>query len=411
MTRSFPSLIVLVLGFIVFSPAKADESRALLFDAIGQRLGLMKSVAHAKFAQNLPIEDREREAVVITAAVSSSAARGLTTASAQLFFEAQIEAAKAIQTYWFKRWKDEPPSYLPPNLVTYLRPKLLVLGNQITERLDTPVTDQHRAEFMDATDIEGLDPDQRIDLFLVLRDLKTRSLLDRIQRSGIVKIGTTLDYPPFSAGSLASPEGIDIELALRLALKLGVKVEWVKTTWPELMTDFSVGRFDIGMSGISITPRRAQIAAFSRPYHIGGKTPIGRCKDQSRYPNFKAIDQPTTLAIVNPGGTNEKFALERLKQAQVRTFDDNRLIFEEIIAGRADVMFTDEIEVVLQTGKTPSLCALLPGQRLTHQEKGLLMPKDPSLVTFVNRWLTRQIAAGRIEALKKQYLGAEASPP
>jgi ABC-type amino acid transport substrate-binding protein len=74
-------------------------------------------------------------------------------------------------------------------------------------------------------------------------------------------------------------------------------------------------------------------------------------------------------------------------------------------------MFTDEIEVMLQTGKTPSLCALLPGQRLTHQEKGILMPKDPSLVTFVNRWLTRQIAAGRIEALKKQYLGAEASPP
>ena len=69
MARSFPSLIVLVLGFIVFSPAKADESRALLFDAIGQRLGLMKSVAHAKFTQNLPNEDREREAVVITAAV------------------------------------------------------------------------------------------------------------------------------------------------------------------------------------------------------------------------------------------------------------------------------------------------------------------------------------------------------
>lgn len=409
MARPSPSLCVLIIGFIAFSPAKADESRALLFDAIGQRLGLMKSVAHAKFAQDLPIEDLEREAVVITAAISSSAARGVATTSAQHFFEAQIKAAKTIQAYWFKRWLDTPPSNPPPSLVTDLRPKLLVLGNQITEHLDTPVTDQHRIEFMRATDIEGFDLEQRSVLFQVLRDLKTRSALDRIQHSGIVKIGTTLDYPPFSAGSPESPEGIDIELAFELALKLGVNVQWVKTTWPELMRDFSRGRFDIGLSGISITPRRGQIAAFSRPYHIGGKTPIGRCKDQGRYPTFDAIDQPTTRAIVNPGGTNEKFARERLKQAQVRTFADNRLIFEEIIAGRADVMFTDEIEVMLQTGKAPSLCALLPGQRLTHQEKGILMPKDPSLITFVNQWLTEQIAAGRIQALKRQYLGSGAS--
>jgi ABC-type amino acid transport substrate-binding protein len=71
-------------------------------------------------------------------------------------------------------------------------------------------------------------------------------------------------------------------------------------------------------------------------------------------------------------------------------------------------MFTYDIEVMLQTGKTPSLCALLPGQRLTHQEKGILMPKDPPLVTFVNQWLTEEIAAGRIEALKRQHLGSGA---
>jgi len=67
-------------------------------------------------------------------------------------------------------------------------------------------------------------------------------------------------------------------------------------------------------------------------------------------------------------------------------------------------MFTDEIEVDLQTAKNPLLCALLAGQRLTYQEKGILMPKDPHLVETVDHWLAEQIAANRVQSLKAQYL-------
>ncbi len=400
------SLIALIISMLYVSPVKADNSRAQLFDAIGQRLGLMKAVAQTKFEQGLPIEDLEREAVVISAAVAGSTATGLTTDSAQRFFEAQIKAAKIIQAYWFEHWERQPPVSRSLDLATELRPKLLVLGDQITQQLGTPVTDQDFMDFMRATDIEGLNRDQRAALFQELKDLKSRSKLEQIQRAGILRVGTTLDYPPFSSGSVASPKGIDIQLAMGLADHLGVKVQWVQTTWPSLMTDFSQGLFDLGLSGISITPERAQLAAFSIAYHVGGKTPIGRCKDRNRYQTFDAIDRPETRVIVNPGGTNERFVRRQLKQAKVQIFDDNRLIFNEIIADRADVMFTDEIEVILQTAKASSLCALLPGERLTHQEKGILMPKDRSIVTVVNRWLNEQIAMGHVQTLKAEYLAA-----
>lgn len=404
MARQLVSFLLVVLCFFGCGPVKADDSRAQLFDAIGERLALMKAVAQAKYVQGLPIEDVERERVVIAAAVKASAASGLTDESAQDFFGAQIEAAKIIQAYWFKHWARWPPSTQARSLVMDLRPKLLVLGDEIIQHLNTLVTDQHRMEFMRATKIEGLNLESRKALFQVLRGLRFRSALSQIQSAGILKVGTTFDYPPFSAGSPESPKGIDIQLALGIAQYLGVEVQWVQTSWPNLMQDFSAGEFDLALSGISITAERAEMATFSRPYHVGGKTPVGRCQDKRRYASFEAINEPSTRVIVNPGGTNEKFARSRLQQAQVRIFNDNRLIFDEISEGRADVMFTDEIEVDLQTAKNPLLCALLAGQRLTYQEKGILMPKDPHLVETVDHWLAEQIAANRVQSLKAQYL-------
>ena len=77
-------------------------------EAIAARLALMKPVAHSKWATGRAIEDTDREKVVIEQAVISGLKYGITTDSTTTFFEAQIEAAKAIQRYWFSVWQDEP---------------------------------------------------------------------------------------------------------------------------------------------------------------------------------------------------------------------------------------------------------------------------------------------------------------
>lgn len=79
-----------------------------------------------------------------------------------------------------------------------------------------------------------------------------------IATRGVLRVGTTGDYPPFSyRANAASPFiGLDIEMAGRLARALGVRLELVATSWPALMTDFHADRFDVAMSGVSITSER-----------------------------------------------------------------------------------------------------------------------------------------------------------
>src|SRR5215213_271223 len=172
------------------------------------------------------------------------------------------------------------------------------------------------------------------------------SRLDRILQSGALRVGTTGDYKPFTYRDPATGEwsGFDVDQAKALGQALGVRVEFVPTAWPSLMKDFEADRFDIAMGGVSVTLDRSKKGYFSVPYLRDGKTPITRCENASKFQTLQDIDRPGVKAVVNPGGTNERFARGNLKDAEIVVFPDNTRIFEEIAAGKADLMMTDSSE-------------------------------------------------------------------
>ena len=78
---------------------------------------------------------------------------------------------------------------------------------------------------------------------------------DEVRSRGVLRVGTAGDYQPMS---YLDPEtntyvGFDAELAEDLAASLGVKIEYVKTSWPTLMEDTLAGKFDLAVCGITVT--------------------------------------------------------------------------------------------------------------------------------------------------------------
>lgn len=213
--------------------------------------------------------------------------------------------------------------------------------------------------------------------------------LDAMEKAGEVRVGLTGDYRPFSGLKDGQYAGLDVDLARSLAGALGLKLVIVPTSWPTLSADLQAGRFDVGMGGISVTPAREAIGFFSVPMMSDGKTPITGCANVDKYQTLAQIDREGTRVIVNPGGTNEKFARAHLHHATIILHPENLTIFDEIIAGRADLMITDAIETRLQAKTHPELCAVHPDAPFDHAEKAYFMPKDLELKALVDEWLTR----------------------
>jgi len=216
------------------------------------------------------------------------------------------------------------------------------------------------------------------------------SRLDDIVKRGTLRVGMTGDYRPFTSLDKATGKfsGFDVDMAEALGKALGVKVEFVSTAWPQLMKDFEADNFDIAMGGVSITLDRQKKGLFSTPIMREGKTPIARCADKEKYATIADIDKPGTRVIVNPGGTNERFARANVKAADVRVHNDNVTIFEEIVRGNADLMMTDSSETLYQQKQHPGvLCAIHPDKPFDFAEKAYWMQRDVALKAFVDQWL------------------------
>lgn len=397
---------LLLLLLLLAPPALvADET---LYRLINERLSLMEQVAAYKWINEQPIAVPEREVFVLKNAIDDGLQYGITTDSSGAFFLAQIEAAKDIQQCWFARWETGQAPGFAEDLVTVIRPKLITLGGEITSRLAKNTNDEilFNRFFNVDLPIDCLSKSARQRVFDALKSVTTYpNRYTQILASGQLRVGTTGDYAPFSfSGDDLSFTGIDIDLALNLAQSLDVELVLIKTSWPDLMNDLAAGLFDIAMSGVSITPARQHHAYFSAPYHVGGKSPITLCSRVHEFSSFEAIDQPGIRAIVNPGGTNERFVDTRLGRAMKILHQDNRTIFNELIKGNADLMITDSIEVSLQENLHPELCASMPGETLTYQEKGYMMPKDNALSLAVNQWLEKVRAQNLLERTFEQHL-------
>ena len=233
-----------------------------------------------------------------------------------------------------------------------------------------------------------------------------KSRLDDIVARGVLRVGLTGDYRPFSQRDAAGAySGLDVDMAHALADALGARLEIVPTTWAELLGDLGAGKFDIGMGGISITLTRQRTALFSAPVMRVGKTPIARCGDQNRFSTLADIDRAGVRVITNPGGTNERFDRANLKQAEIVVFPDNSRIFDALAAGQADVMITDAVEAKLQQKLHPVLCAIHPEQPFDFGELGYLLPRDVVLKQFVDQWLRIMVESGTWRRLLDTYLG------
>jgi cyclohexadienyl dehydratase len=232
------------------------------------------------------------------------------------------------------------------------------------------------------------------------------SKLDALLARGTLRVGLTGDYRPFSLRDTTTGDftGLDVDMAGGLARTLGVKLELVPTVWSALLSDLAADRFDLAMGGISVTLDRQKVAFFSSPLMRTGKTPIARCADKTRFETLEAIDRPGVKVLTNPGGTNEKYDRANLRQAEIVVFGDNARIFDELVAGHADLMLTDAVETRLQQKLHPELCAIHPETPFDFSELAYLLPRDIVLKAYVDQWLHISAETGEYAKLTAKWL-------
>ncbi len=153
--------------------------------------------------------------------------------------------------------------------------------------------------------------------------IQAQNTLNKIIKSGEIKIGMTGNQPPFSVkskdGSLIGYE-VDIATLLAKAMKVELKIE--QMPFAELLPALKQGKIDAVMSGMTITPERNLEVAFLGPYTLSGKSILTRSPKLSEAQSASAINQSDVKLVTLRGTTSEAFVKGYLGNASLTLVDD-----------------------------------------------------------------------------------------
>ena len=229
---------------------------------------------------------------------------------------------------------------------------------------------------------------------------------DAIVQAKVLRVGTPGDYRPFAMKAEGKYTGHDIDVIEAMAKEMGVKVQYVDTTWPKLMSDLQENKFDVAVGGITRNVARISKVEMLPGYAPFGKVALVRAADKDKFTTPEALNQASVRVIKNPGGTNEAYVLQNMQSAQISTHDKNAEIPALIADGKGDVMITETYEALHYAKADPRLHAAYLGKPLTPvNQLGFMLPADDADYSRVMRFTWDVLALrGVLQQEAQQWL-------
>ena len=237
-------------------------------------------------------------------------------------------------------------------------------------------------------------------------DQEAISLPDLGGREVVVAVENA--YPPFNyiSEETGQPEGWDYDAWAEICARINcvpVMEEWA---WDGIFEAAAAGEFDVAADGITITPERAQVIAFSDPYIDYGQSLLTITSEDRFADAQEFAANPDLRVAVQQGTTNELAAIDLVGADRVDSYEDFGVAVQALLSGDADAVVIDNVAGIGFINNNPGQLRFV-GEPFTSEELGFVyqpgselidpvnvalhsMRVDGALATFYNKWFEPQ---------------------
>ncbi len=223
--------------------------------------------------------------------------------------------------------------------------------------------------------------------------------LEEIREQGSIRIAVA-DEPPYgylNENGEAKGVGPDVAKPLIEALEID-SIEWVSTTFGDLIPGLQEGRFDMVAAEMAILPERCQKVIYSEPTTSYGEGLLVAASNPQEIHSYSDFAERDDIKVAVLGGADQREILQALgvPESQMVIIDNNADAVEAITSGRADAYAATGLTVSDLEGRDPQLEVtsnfvdpVINGEEV-RSWGGFTFPKDAeSLRDAVNRELAR----------------------
>ncbi len=240
-------------------------------------------------------------------------------------------------------------------------------------------------------------------------NLWKNSTLNKVLQRGELRVGMEPGYMPFEMkDKKGNIIGFDVDIAKAMAKAMGVKLKLVPTAWDGIIAALLTDKFDIIMSGMTITQERNLKINFANPYISVGQTIIAQKKHAGK--TWKDLDKPEYTIVTKLGVTGEIATRKMFKQAKIRTFETEADGTQEVLNGKADAFVYDKpYNSIFFAQKSATGKIVHLDKDLTYEPLGWAIRKgDPDFTNWLNNFLNQAKNDGLYNKIYKKWFKKDA---
>lgn len=231
-------------------------------------------------------------------------------------------------------------------------------------------------------------------------------VLDSVTSAKRIRIATDMAIPP--AGMVddkMQPTGSDVETARLLAHDWGVELEFVQTTGATRIPNVQTGKADIIISTLSVTPERAKVIDFSKPYAVL-QSVIGAKKDLA-LKDWADLKGRTVAVTRGTTQDTELTAMAAERGFRMARYDDDATLLTAAVTGQADIVATSASLVNQMGAKNPAR-GFEPKFVIRNFDLAIGVKKgEPELLKKLDAWITENLHNGKLNVIYKKYYNAD----
>ena len=234
--------------------------------------------------------------------------------------------------------------------------------------------------------------------------------LDSVKKAGKLTIATSPDFPPFeNLESDGSVNGIEIEIMEMICTELGVEPDIKQMDFDSVLPGVQSAKYDVGVSGISVTPKREKNVKFTTPYCLAAQAIVVLEGSE-----IKAKADLTGKKIsVQSGTTAETFCMENAYD--ISAFKANADAQAALVDGKVAAWVIDDLTaaemVAAYNAENPAVKLVVLDEPMTTEPYAFAFHLNSGdLVEEINKILEKLITDGTIENLFKKYEAPYTSP-
>ena len=229
---------------------------------------------------------------------------------------------------------------------------------------------------------------------------------------GVLVMATNAAFPPYEYKEGEDFAGIDVEIAGKIAEKLGMKLEIKDVEFGSIVGGVQTGKFDMGMAGMTVTEDRLQSVNFSTTYATGVQvvivaddSAIASLDDLKADGSMKYGVQQDTTGDIYASDTVDKGGYGEENVIRYKTGAD---AVQALKAGKVDAVIIDNEPAKSFVAANDGL-KILDTEWLLEEYAICIAKESTQLLNAVNNALAELKADGTIDAIIAKYISAEDS--